>query len=51
MTAVKTSTRSPPRYLRRPLRVPYRSGIFDAFNDPSRFGLFYHAALMLRRGD
>ena len=31
--------------------VPYRSGIFDAFNDPARFGLFYHAALILRRGD
>lgn len=31
--------------------VPYRSGVFDAFNDPARFGLFYHAALMLRRGD
>ena len=31
--------------------VPYRSGIFDAFNDPAKFGLFYHAALMVRRGD
>ncbi|MBR3651806.1 MAG: hypothetical protein IKN52_16255, partial [Victivallales bacterium] len=31
--------------------VPYRSGIFDAFNDPARYGLFYHAALLLRRGD
>jgi len=24
---------------------------FDAFNDPAKFGLFYHAALMFRRGD
>ncbi len=31
--------------------VPYRSGIFDAFNDPCRFSLFYHAALMVRRQD
>lgn len=31
--------------------VPYRGGVFDAFNDPAKFGLFYHAALMLRRGD
>ena len=31
--------------------VPYRSGIFDAFNDPCRFSLFYHAALMVRRKD
>jgi hypothetical protein len=31
--------------------VPYRSGVFDTFNDPAKFGLFYHAALMVRRGD
>ena len=31
--------------------VPYRSGIFDTFNDPAKFGLFYHAALIMRRGD
>ena len=31
--------------------VPFRSGVFDTFNDPAKFGLFYHAALMLRRGD
>ncbi len=31
--------------------VPYRSGVFDAFNDPCRFSLFYHAALMVRRKD
>lgn len=31
--------------------VAYRGGVFDAFNDPARFGLFYHAALLLRRGD
>lgn len=31
--------------------VPYRGGVFDSFNDPAKFGLFYHAALMARRGD
>lgn len=31
--------------------VPYREGIFSTWNDPAKFGLFYHAALMLRRGD
>ncbi|MBR2080500.1 MAG: hypothetical protein IKC50_02235 [Oscillospiraceae bacterium] len=31
--------------------VPYREGIFSVWNDPAKFGLFYHAALMLRRGD
>ncbi|MCC7519833.1 MAG: hypothetical protein IT578_11705 [Verrucomicrobiae bacterium] len=31
--------------------VPYRGGVFDTFNDPAKFGLFYHAALMLRRAD
>jgi hypothetical protein len=31
--------------------VPYRGGVFDTFNDPAKFGLFYHAALMMRRGD
>ena len=31
--------------------VPYRSGIYDSFNDPCRFSLFYHAALMVRRKD
>ncbi len=30
--------------------VGYRVN-FDTFNDPARFGLFYHAALMFRRGD
>lgn len=30
--------------------IPYRNH-FDAFNDPAKFGLFYHAALLLRRGD
>jgi hypothetical protein len=30
--------------------VVYRN-YFDAFNDPAKFGLFYHAALLLRRGD
>ena len=31
--------------------VPYREGVFSVWNDPAKFGLFYHAALMLRRGD
>lgn len=31
--------------------ISYRSGVFDTFNDPAKFGLFYHAALMVRRGD
>ncbi|MBD3238982.1 MAG: hypothetical protein GF331_00245 [Chitinivibrionales bacterium] len=26
-------------------------GIFDSFNDPAKFGLFYHAALLFRRAD
>lgn len=30
--------------------VGYRLN-FDTFNDPAKFGLFYHAALMFRRGD
>lgn len=29
----------------------YRNGMFDTFNDPTKFGLFYHAALITRRGD
>jgi hypothetical protein len=31
--------------------VYYRGGVFDTFNDPAKFGLFYHAALIFRRGD
>ncbi len=31
--------------------IPYREGIFSAWNDPAKFGLFYHAALIVRRGD
>ncbi len=31
--------------------IPYRGGVFDTFNDPAKFGLFYHAAIILRRGD
>ena len=31
--------------------VHYRGGVFDTFNDPAKFGLFYHAALIMRRGD
>jgi hypothetical protein len=30
--------------------VVYRN-FFDTFNDPAKFGLFYHAALIVRRGD
>ncbi len=30
--------------------ITYRNH-FDAANDPAKFGLFYHAALLLRRGD
>ncbi len=30
--------------------ITYRNH-FDAFNDPAKFGLFYHAALLFRRGD
>ena len=30
--------------------IPYRNH-FDTFNDPAKFGLFYQAALILRRGD
>lgn len=29
----------------------YRAGVFDTFNDPAKFGLFYHAALITRRQD
>jgi len=31
--------------------VPYREGIFTTWNDPAKYGLFYHAALITRRGD
>ena len=31
--------------------VAYREGIFSTWNDPSKFGLFYHAALITRRHD
>lgn len=31
--------------------VYYRGGSFDTFNDPAKYGLFYHAALIFRRGD
>ena len=31
--------------------LSYREGIFSVWNDPAKFGLFYHSALMLRRGD
>ncbi|HHW09666.1 MAG TPA: hypothetical protein GXX29_06810 [Firmicutes bacterium] len=31
--------------------VPYREGVFTTWNDPAKFGLFYHSALLLRRSD
>lgn len=31
--------------------VPYRQGVFCTWNDPAKMGLFYHAALIVRRGD
>ena len=31
--------------------VPFREGPFTCWNDPAKFGLFYHGALMMRRGD
>ncbi len=31
--------------------VGYREGIFSTWNDPAKFGLFYHASLIMRRGD
>ena len=31
--------------------VPYREGIFTVWNDPAKFGLFQHSALIVRRQD
>ena len=31
--------------------TPYREGIFSVWNDPAKFGLFYHSALIVRRSD
>ena len=31
--------------------VGYREGIFSTWCDPAKFGMFYHATLMTRRGD
>lgn len=31
--------------------VPYREGIFSVWNDPAKYGLFQHAALVCRRQD
>ena len=31
--------------------VPYREGIFSTWNDPAKYGLFYHSALITRRQD
>ena len=31
--------------------IAYRTGLFSVWNDPAKFGLFQHAALMVRRCD
>lgn len=31
--------------------IPYREGIFSTWNDPAKYGLFYHCALITRRQD
>jgi len=31
--------------------IPYREGIFSVWNDPAKFGLFQHCALIVRRSD
>lgn len=31
--------------------VGYREGVFSVWNDPAKFGLFYHSALITRRED
>lgn len=31
--------------------VGYREGIFSTWNDPAKFGMFYHAAIITRRED
>ena len=31
--------------------ISYRPGLFSTWNDPAKFGLFYHGALITRRGD
>ena len=31
--------------------IAYRAGLFSVWNDPAKFGLFQHAALIVRRGD
>ena len=31
--------------------IAYREGIFSTWNDPAKFGLFYHCAMLVRRGD
>ncbi|MBQ3866423.1 MAG: hypothetical protein II776_05925 [Clostridia bacterium] len=30
---------------------PFEAGVLSCWNDPAKFGLFYHGALLLRRGD
>ena len=31
--------------------VGYREGVFSTWNDPAKFGMFYHASIITRRGD
>ncbi|MBQ7255815.1 MAG: hypothetical protein IJS31_06210 [Oscillospiraceae bacterium] len=31
--------------------IAYREGVFTTWNDPAKFGLFQHSALIFRRGD
>lgn len=31
--------------------IPFEAGVLSSWNDPSKFGLFYHCALIVRRGD
>ncbi len=31
--------------------LPFEAGVLSSCNDPAKFGLFYHAALIVRRGD
>ena len=30
---------------------PFEAGVLSCWNDPAKFGLFYHGALLVRRGD
>ena len=31
--------------------LPFEAGVLSSWNDPAKFGLFYHGALIFRRGD